>query len=201
MTRFTIGLVLVSAVLGHASPNWAAALELSAGNRGLSRFFTHAWLPARGTGIALADLYLLLLFGGVVEEALGALGYVGLYLSAGALGGFLSLQFLPDEPVRGFTAAVVAMSSYFCLSFPNARIGFRFGLPGRRSPLDSWIRLPPLVWLAFWFCLHLGMRLVAIDGLPEKSDFFYLAGPWVGGAIVGAVAWLVCLLTAPGQSD
>src|SRR4029077_4390880 len=115
---------------------------------------------------ALADLYLLLLFGGAVEEALGRWGYAGVYVASSVLGGWFSLQFLPQDPVRGFTAAVVAMSCFFCLSYPNARIGFRFGLPGQRSPVDTWVRLSPLVWLMFWFFLHLGMRLLAIDGLP-----------------------------------
>ena len=199
--RFALGVAIVSGIILRLSPGWGESFELSPGNHGVLRFLTHALLPARGAGLALSDLYLLVLFGGAVEEAVGTPAYVAVYLTASALGGWFSLRFLPHDPVRGFTAAVVAMSCFFCLSYPNARIGFRFGFPGQRSPVDTWVRLPPLVWLMFWFFLHLGMRLLAIDGLPEKSDFFFLAGPWAGGMVVGVLTWLICNFIAPSHRN
>jgi membrane associated rhomboid family serine protease len=201
--RIALGMAIVMGIGVHLNPALGDALELSADHQGVRRFLTHALLPSQATGLALSDLYLLLLFGGVVEEALGTIGYVAMYAGASILGGWLSLAFLPEEHVRGFTAAVVAMSSFFCLSYPSAKIGFRLGLPGQRSFIDSWIRFPPLVWLLFWFILHVAMQIWAVNGrLPQQKDFLFLAAPWVGGACLGAVAWLARLMVnAPRQND
>jgi hypothetical protein len=38
------------------------------------------------------------------------------------------------------------------------------------------------------------MRLYSVDGLPERSDFLFLAGPWAGGVVIGALAWLARLI-------
>jgi hypothetical protein len=199
MTRLTIGTLLLSGMLTKLRPGWGDALELSRENHPLTHFVTYAWIPSHEPAVALADLYCLFLFGAVAEEALGVSGFIGLFVSACAVGGILSLG-VGMETVRGVTAAAAALSAYFCLSFPRARVGFRLGLPGRQSPADSWIRLPPLVWLLSWYVMQLTIRLWLMTELPKQRDFTGPAAFWAAGVAVGFFAWLVSKLTSSVQS-
>jgi hypothetical protein len=199
LTGFSLLSVIVLAIIVHRAPEFAERLTFSEEGSPI-RFLTFAWIPTPGAGRALADLYLFFLFSAGVEGELGPLGYTVLYIAACVAGALIHLKIAPGTEVRGLGSWVAAMSWFYCLRFPRARIGFRLSFLGAVFP-ESWIRLPPWLWFFFWVVMQSvikwGLDWWRTDAVPGMGEVG-LTGEWGGGFVAGTLAWLlVTILKKP----
>jgi len=148
----------LSALLGQNPASWwnAAALSL------VTSLFIHAsWLHLLG------NLAYLWVFGIKVEQRIGSLGIILVFLLGGALANVIVALRLPqlDTPIIGASGAVSAVVGAYLGLFPGRRIGLFL-------PLGLYLqfaRVPALLVIGSWFTLQL---------------LYTVFGP-----INGAVAW------------
>jgi len=122
--------------------------RLSAGEGGLAllgALFLHGgWLHL---GLNMLFLWI---FGNNLEEALGGLRFLGLYLICGVLGGLMHWAMAPGSlvPVIGASGAVAGVMGGYLLMFPRARVDILlwYVIGFRIIAVPAWLLLG--VWLA-----------------------------------------------------
>lgn len=130
----------------------------------------------------LINMIVLLSFGPPLERLMGSGRFLLFYLAAGAVGSLshaVTSAFLIGEPARaalGASSALAGMLLLFSLAFPKARVLLFFVIP-----------LPAIV---------AALAFVAVDvwGLVSQIEGAGLPighGAHLGGALTGAVYWLV----------
>jgi len=151
----------------------------------VSTFLHGGWLHLLG------NMLCLLILGGDVEERLGAVRYLGLYM-CGSLVALLSqtavAPFSP-MPMIGSSGAIAAVAGTYCIFFFTLQ-DFRVTpqlLSGRIE------RIPAMLFLVAWFLFHLvvGIYAHAVD-MALSSFFARIAwgahvGGFLGGMILGPV--------------
>ncbi len=118
----------------------------------LKPFITSQFLHAGFIHI-LSNMWFLKIFGDNVEEKLGSIFYLFVYLSAGAVGGFLQYLFLQDStiPMLGASGAVAGILGAYMVFFPRHKIetlvfyGF----------FISTVEVSASVMLGYWFLTQL----------------------------------------------
>ena len=148
----------ISALLGESPASWWDISALSV----LTSLFIHAsWLHLLG------NLVYLWVFGIKVEQRLGSVGIILIFLLGGALANVIVALRVPqlDTPIIGASGAVSAVVGAYLGLFPGRRIGLFL-------PLGLYLqfaRVPALLVIGSWFTLQL---------------LYTVFGP-----INGAVAW------------
>ena len=148
----------ISALLGESPASWWDISALSV----LTSLFIHAsWLHLLG------NLVYLWVFGIKVEQRLGSVGVILIFLLGGALANVIVALRVPqlDTPIIGASGAVSAVVGAYLGLFPGRRIGLFL-------PLGLYLqfaRVPALLVIGSWFTLQL---------------LYTVFGP-----INGAVAW------------
>jgi membrane associated rhomboid family serine protease len=129
-------------LLGAESYNWPAIVIPP-----FSAFFLHSgWLHI------IANMWFLYIFGDNVEDALGHVRYLLLYLVCGAGSNLLYLMFAPHStiPLIGASGAIAGvMGAYFTL-FPGARILTLFLI----IFIPIFLELPAYFFLGLWLVLQ-----------------------------------------------
>ena len=148
----------ISALLGESPASW---WDLSALSLVTSLFIHASWLHLLG------NLVYLWVFGIKVEQRLGSIGIILIFLLGGALANVIVALRVPqlDTPIIGASGAVSAVVGAYLGLFPGRRIGLFL-------PLGLYLqfaRVPALLVIGSWFTLQL---------------LYTVFGP-----INGAVAW------------
>jgi membrane associated rhomboid family serine protease len=148
----------ISALLGQGPASWWSIAALSV----VTSLFIHAsWLHLLG------NLVYLWVFGIKVEQRLGSVGMILIFLLGGALANVIVALRVPqlDTPIIGASGAVSAVVGAYLGLFPGRKIGLFL-------PLGLYLqfaRVPALLVIGSWFTLQL---------------LYTVFGP-----INGAVAW------------
>ena len=148
----------ISALLGESPASW---WDISALSVVTSLFIHGSWLHLLG------NLVYLWVFGIKVEQRLGSVGIILIFLLGGALANVIVALRVPqlDTPIIGASGAVSAVVGAYLGLFPGRRIGLFL-------PLGLYLqfaRVPALLVIGSWFTLQL---------------LYTVFGP-----INGAVAW------------
>ena len=100
---------------------WAQQLMLHPANAYLWQFITYAFLHGSVMHI-VGNMYFLFLFGNNVNDRLGSVGYVCLYLAGGVFAGIGHMLFEGASPVLGASGAVAAITGAYLVLFPRTLI-------------------------------------------------------------------------------
>jgi len=146
----------------------------------LSSLFLHASLLHVG-----GNMLFLWIFGNNVEDRLGELRYILLYLVAGVAGSLLQVVADPtsEVPTLGASGAISGVLAAYVLFYPRARV-LTFIVP------FFLIRLSAMVFIGYWIALQALNAYLSL-GVPEGGGgvaFFAHVGGFVSGLIL---AWLL----------
>lgn len=157
------------ALKGEANPVTALLLPL----------FTSMFLHGGLLHVA-GNMWFLFIFGDNVEARLGHLRFIGFYLLAGvaAAGAQYALAPGADKPLVGASGAIAGALGAYIAWWPRARIVTLVPL----FMFITFVRLPALLVLGFWFMLQV-MRGLATVGAAAGGGVAY--GAHAGGFIVG----------------
>ncbi len=131
----------------------------------------------------LGNMVYLLVFGKNVENLLGPLGYLAVYLFMGAWASLFHIFFNPlsTVPLIGASGAIAGVLGIYFLLYPSARVLTLL-------PLGFFITLipiPAVLFLGIWFLLQL-FNALAVQSLGAGAE----AVAWwahVGGFLVGII--------------
>jgi membrane associated rhomboid family serine protease len=131
----------------------------------------------------------LLVFGPHVEELLGSARYLALLFVATILGdaAHAAMDLESSVPLIGASGGLSAVTVYFALAFPKARVRLFFfhrWLGHSGQPPWRWLSLSTLEALVLWVGLQLVGLLQQSAGASSVSSAAH-----VGGAAAGALAW------------
>ncbi len=148
-----------------------------------SAMFLHAgWLHLLG------NLLFLWIFGHKLEDRIGSLAFLALYLLGGlvAAGVYALSDPTSTEPMIGASGAISAVLGAYLVLFPRARIqslvflGFFYQL----------VAVPAVLVLGFWFVLQLIDGVAALGSTGEVGGVAFWAH--IGGFVAGmlmALPW------------
>jgi membrane associated rhomboid family serine protease len=134
----------------------------------------------------ITNLWSLWIFGDNVEDRLGPLRYLALYVGCGLVAGLLHLATNPHSgvPTIGASGAIAGvMGAYFVL-FPRAQIVTL--VPVIIYPL--FLRVPAVVYLGLWFAMQLLSGATTVAGTTTAGVAWWAH---VGGFAAGVVLLLV----------
>jgi membrane associated rhomboid family serine protease len=112
--------VINGAVVGSVLRPWAVQLMLNPAWPSLWQFVSYAFLHG-GRMHIFGNMYFLYMFGNNVNDKLGHIGYVCLYL-AGAVFSAIGHSLLHSNPVLGASGAVAAVTGAYLVFFPQSVI-------------------------------------------------------------------------------
>jgi len=144
----------------------------------LTSMFLHGgWLHV------ISNLWILWIFGGNVEDRMGAARFLVFYVLCGLLAGLLHWATNMDSriPTIGASGAIAGvMGAYFVL-YPHARVVTLI-------PILFWplfVNIPAVVFLGFWFVMQFFSGTLAVGAGEEAGGVAWWAH--VGGFIAGIV--------------
>lgn len=136
----------------------------------------------------MANMFFLLVFGGLVEGRLGRLRFLAFYLICGVLAAAAHMwtvaDFFSDEACIGASGAVSGVLGAVVMLAPRAKVRcFYLWVPMMR-PLLGVVGIPAVVFLGVWF---LGQLIFAFtfSGLSVAVEVAYWAH--IGGFVAGAL--------------
>ncbi len=141
----------------------------------LTSMFVHAgWLHLLG------NMLYLWIFGDNVEDNVGHAGFVFLYLASGLAGSAAHIFFNPDSavPTVGASGAISGVLGAYVVLYPAGRVRTMMFIP----PFLTFIRVPALVLIGFWFLIQLMGGLASIEN-PDATGVAFWAH--VGGFVAG----------------
>jgi len=146
------------------------------------------------------NMIFLLIFGAALEEVIGGLGLLVVFVMTGifAAGFFLWINGPTTAPLIGASGAIsglMAMYSVLCWNRPTRYVYWYF-LPTRESM--GFIFLPAWTILALWLLGDLAGLLGNLDVMGGVAHAAHLGGD-LSGAICGAVVMLMWKWTAPNR--
>ena len=150
----------------------ATDVDRSSGATLVAALFVHATVFQLVT-----NAYFLLLFGDNVEDFLGPLMFMVLFVTGGLIGNVLHVVLAADSatPLLGASGAISAIVVFYACKFPNVQL--------RVTRLVRWHSIPALSGLLFWL-LTKAVSTTPVLGRAEPSLW-----PYVGGAAVGLAFW------------
>ncbi len=112
------------------------------------QFVTYMFMHG-GAFHIMFNMFVLLIFGGVVEQALGEKRFLALYLISGIGGALMhiGLTGISDVVMLGASGAIFGVLAAYGFMFPSSRI-IIFPIP---VPLPSWIAIIAIAGLQFLF--------------------------------------------------
>jgi membrane associated rhomboid family serine protease len=155
--------------------------------------FTSMFMHAGLAHIAGNMLYLWI-FGDNVEDSLGPVRYLALYLIGGVVAALTHLLTNPGSqvPTVGASGAIAAVLGAYLVLFPQSRVVTAIPF-GRLMRVTT---VPALVVLGLWFVLQLFSGVLSLGG-PDVGGVAFWAH--VGGFVAGLV--MAKLLVAGGRGE
>jgi membrane associated rhomboid family serine protease len=152
----------------HAAAPFPVLLTL------LTSMFLH------GSPLHLAgNMLYLWIFGDNVEEVLGTVRYVMVYLACGVMGTLLQVAAAPDSmiPTLGASGAIAGVMGAYVVWFPNNRVRVLF---------FRIITVVPALWvIGLWIAMQLWLGFGSLNQIGESGGVAYLAH--IGGAATGVL--------------
>ncbi len=162
----------------YTQPGFADALGLDPGNYLplLTNTFMHAgWLHL------IVNMWTLWLFGRPLEERLGPLRFIGLYLVCGAVASLAHFVFNLDSavPALGASGAIAGILGGFTLLYPRAKVVLL--TPVLFFPVA--VPLPAVVYTALWFVIQIVGGIAAFAAPQDAGGIAWWAH--IGGFLAG----------------
>jgi len=169
--------------LGQFEPlrHWAQEFMLNPENLQVSQFVTYAFLHGGPWHIG-GNMFFLYIFGRNVNDKLGNVGYISLYL-AGAVFSALGHCVLSGTPVLGASGAVAAVTGAYLALFPKTLITIFYWL---FIVIDT-IEIPALYFIVF--------KLIIWDNVIERSMAKVAYEAHLSGYAFGIGAMLILMST------
>ena len=135
-------------------------------------FFLHASLFH-----LLSNMWYLWIFGTATAQALGGIGYLGVFTACGVLSMVIQAASTPFSrvPVVGASGAIAGVMGVYCVFFPLSRLVLWI-------PPIFFIRVPAVVFLVLWFALQYASW--AFHSLPGVALWAHMGG-FMAGALTG----------------
>lgn len=141
-----------------------------------SSLFIHGgWLHILG------NMWFLWVFGGAVEDTLGAGGYLTFYLVCGLMAGITQSLFSWASPIPtiGASGAISGVMGAYLILYPRSKV---LTLVPLIFFFFTW-RLPALVMIGYWFLVQFVSGLASLGVLQQGGVAFWAH---VGGFLLGA---------------
>lgn len=155
----------------------------------LTAMFVHG-----GWGHLLSNMLFLWIFGDNVEDRLGALTFLGLYLVGGVVASLAQVAVSPAStvPIVGASGALSAIAGTYLVLFPRARVHVAVPL------LLRVIEVSAATFFAIWFVVQAFQGLASlVDAGPGGVAWFAHLGGFVAGAVAGLLVRGVAVATRP----
>jgi len=188
---------VVISIWGWTYPAIAEHYELSAREPHVWNFFTYGFLHQPGVAISwlsihlLGNLVALYLFGNAVNERLGHVGFLALYLAGEVFAG-VGCVLLPSgvsPRVIGASGAVMAVVGAYLVLFPKSQVTLAFILIFANGVVE----VPALYLISFFVTLDVAMSLAGSSGVA------HMAHAW--GGLLGFAVCMMLLSTRLLPSD
>ncbi len=183
-TMGIVGFTLAASLWGLASPAQLVQFGLTphslSGTDLLLTPFTSLFL--HGSILHLVgNLYFLLLFGPLAEDALGRKKFLALYFLAGVAGGLLHALLDPrsSTPLIGASGCISGVMAYAAFAFPSVAFSMRWFYRGVTISAETYVFL--------WFLVQFGSLFFQLLGIGDTSSVAHVAG-----ALVGSVFFFRC---------
>jgi membrane associated rhomboid family serine protease len=185
-------LILVNvavSVWGWKYPTIAEHYELNARDPHLFNFLSYAFLHQAGAVAPWLSMHLmgnvlaLYMFGNNVNDRLGPVGYLALYL-AGAVFAATGCVLLPGSGPRviGASGAVMAVTGAYLVLFPRSHVTLMYVL----IVVNGAVEVPCMYLVSFFVALDLAMNLAGSSGVAHTAHIW---GAMLGfGVIIGLLA-------------
>lgn len=133
-----------------------------------------------GSPLHLAgNMLFLWIFGDNVEEVLGTVRYLMVYLACGLVGTLLQIAASPDSliPTLGASGAIAGIMGAYVIWFPHNQV--------RVLVLQFLTQMPAILVIGFWILFQMWQGLGSVGHLGEVGGVAYLAH--LGGAATGII--------------
>lgn len=175
MNWFIIAVNVGVSVWGWKYPTLAGHYELNARDPHVLSFFSYAFLHQAGAWAPwlsihlLGNLLALYLFGNNVNDRLGHIGYLALYL-AGAVFAGVGCVLLPGSGPRviGASGAVMTITGAYLLLFPRSHISLAYFFIIVNGVID----VPCVYLISFFLALDLAMNLSGGSGVAHTAHLW-----------------------------
>ncbi|MEX1247148.1 MAG: rhomboid family intramembrane serine protease [Anaerolineales bacterium] len=169
LSRFIDTWALVPSRLDSAPTTFAVTI--------FSSMFMHA-----GWFHFLSNMWILYIFGDNVEDRMGPVSYLIFYLLGGVAAALLQTFVFPGSsvPVLGASGAIAGVLGAYIFLFPRARVVTLVPI----FLFITFIEVPALIFLGFWFVSQLFSGLAAIGPQAAEGVAWWAH---VGGFVVGLV--------------
>ncbi len=147
----------------------------------------------------IGNMWFLLIFGDNVEDTLGKINYIILYLTSGVFAVLAQYIIMPISkiPLIGASGAISGILGAYLVLFPNAQIlslipdPFTFGLFFRIVPINAFFFL--LIWFLFQFMQ--GIATLPYSGRIGGTAFWAHIGGFAWGVVFTILFLLYSRLT------
>jgi membrane associated rhomboid family serine protease len=205
VTWSLIALNVIVYALTSSDPTVYDRLGLIPNRPAFHTLFTYQFVHV-SIGHIFWNMYFLWLFGPHVEDALGRVTFIALYLGGGVAAGLLHMAIslilaghgVLEAPLVGASGAISSVLAPFAIRFHRAQIRL-FWLPGLLIP-GGWSRLEmPALWgLSVWLLQNVGGAAKSVIA-PEQGGTAYWAH--IGGFVFGLIAAYLTGLLQEGHRD
>ena len=135
----------------------------------------------------ISNMLYLWIFGNNVEDRLGRLRFLLLYIGCGALAGVSQILVTPRSqvPLVGASGAIAGVLGAYLLLFPRARVVTLI-------PLGLWwetVQMPAALFLGLWFLMQWVSGLSSIGQVAAAGGVAFWAH--IGGFVAGMIASVV----------
>ena len=162
----------------EGNPQFALLLPGATLSLFTSIFLHGGWLHLLG------NMIYLWVFGDSIEDRLGSLRYLGVYLFMGAGGSLFHILFNPlsDTPLVGASGAIAGVLGIYFLTFPQARVLTLLPL----GFFITFIYVPAILFLGLWFLLQLlnAVGAQALDGSAQAVAWWAHVGGFLLGVLI-----------------
>jgi membrane associated rhomboid family serine protease len=158
----------------------------------MAELYPEAWLPRYlplvtsmflhgGWAHLIGNMLYLRIFGDNVEDRVGHLRYLGLYLATGVAAALAQAYLSPDStlPTVGASGAISGVLGAFLVMFPRARVMTLLPL----LLFFPVIEVPAAVYLGLWFLMQVLNATVALAVMGDSGGVAWWAH--VGGFVAG----------------
>jgi membrane associated rhomboid family serine protease len=175
------GMTLAEGIDPQLAGRVRAALVLVPGSSGWWTYLSYAFLHG-GFAHILFNCLFLWVFGPDVEDRLGRVGFLALYI-AGAVAAGAAHAILQPAPVVGASGAIAAVTGAFLVFFPYVRV--------RTLVIFFVIGIFPITaWWFIAFAIARDLFGVALPGASNTAYLAHLGGYAMGAAVASGLLWL-----------
>lgn len=150
--------------------------------------FTHMFLH-RGWVHVISNLWILFIFGDNVEDRLGSIPYLLLYVAGGLAAALLQLFLTrePNMPMVGASGAIAAVMGAYFRFYPNARVHTLIPI----FIFPWFVEIPAIIYLGVWFVTQFTSGLASLGTVVGGAEGGVAFWAHVGGFVFGFLAAIV----------